>query len=236
MKRKSVQEFQQGSPGNGSTGQLVAIPQTVSPDVRLRRVHSMSDLLPGLGVRVTPAEDGRLSVSLPAEMAELFLVDLEHRAKEWEFALRKARIEEIRRQVELEAATGEALRECREREDGWLLEYEKLRKQGKGHREALNIIRGPKDREALCVTSIELGIVAARGRRRRQQREARKAEVLRLVDEGRSTQGIADALGIDYQTVRSVLRSAGAPVRDARHDQRGAMGAIRHGNGRAELS
>ncbi len=111
-------------------------------------------------------------------------------------------------------------------------------KNGKGHREALNIVRGPKEREALAITDIELGVWAARGRRRRQHREARRAEILRLVDEGRSTQAIADALGIDYQTVRSVLRSAGAPVRDARHDRLGAMGAIqahgrREGNGHA---
>ncbi len=112
---------------------------------------------------------------------------------------------------------------------------------GEGHREALNIIRGPREREALCVTSVELGIQAALGRRRRQHREARDAEILHLADEGHSRQAIADALRVSYWTVLSTLKRAGVSVRDARHDHLGAMGAVsahgqRQGNGRDDLA
>ncbi len=61
---------------------------------------------------------------------------------------------------------------------------------------------GKGHREALTVTDIELGVWAARGRRRRQHREARDVEIMRLAGEGRSQQAIADALGIPYHTVR----------------------------------
>ncbi len=200
---------------------LPALPARVSPDVRLRRVHARSDLLPALGVRIAPTGDGQVNITLPANMAEMFLVDLEHRAKEWEAAMRKARIEEIRHQVALDLASGEALRACAAEQDGWAEEYERLRAQGKGHREALNLIRGPKEREALTVTSIELGVQEAQGRRKRRQRAARNAEIVRLASEGHSRQEIADLLGIAYITVRLALKKAGVAVSDARHRKGG---------------
>ncbi len=71
------------------------------------------------------------------------------------------------------------------------------------------------------MTSVELGIQEALGRRKRKHREARNAEIIRLAGEGHSRQAIADALGIRYLTVRLALKAAGVSVRDARHDRRG---------------
>ncbi len=229
--------------GNGVTG-LPARPGslTSSPVVRLRKVHTLSDLLPSMDVTITPSDDGKLNATLPAEVGELFLLDPEQRAKEWQEATHKGRLQEIERNAELQAMSGEALRECQAEQDAWAEEYEKLRAQGMGHRQALNSIRGPKEvRDSITVTDVELGIQEALGRRRRQHREARNAEIIRLVGEGRSLQAISDALAIPYQTVRSAVRAARVPVRDARHDRRGAMGAIpahgqRQGNGHAQLT
>jgi hypothetical protein len=179
-----------------------------------------------MGVSIAPAEAGQVTVCLPAEVAELFLLDLEQRGQEWQEAMRKARILEMRRAAELDTASGASLRAFQATQDGWAEEYQTLRTNGKGHREALNIIPGPKERDAITVTDVELGIQAAMGRRGRRRREARNADIIRLAGEGRSRQAIADALGVRYQIVLAVLKKAGVTVRDARHDRRGAMGAI----------
>ena len=137
-----------------------------SPDARLRRVHSLKrDILPAMGVSIAPAEAGQVTVCLPAEVAELFLLDLEQRGQEWQEAMRKARILEMRRAAELDTASGASLRAFQATQDGWAEEYQTLRTNGKGHREALNIIPGPKERDAITVTDVELGIQAAMGRR-----------------------------------------------------------------------
>jgi hypothetical protein len=188
-------------------------------------VRTLSGILSGLGVSITPSDDGQVSVRLPAEVAELFLLDLEQRAREWQEAMQKARIQEIQRNAELQAATGEALRGWQAQEDAWAVEYEKLRAKGKGHREALHIIRGSNDRDAVLVTDVELAVQAGLARLRRRQREARDGEICRLAREGLSRQVISDTLRISYFIVHRVLNRAGIPARDARHDRRGAVGA-----------
>lgn len=208
-------------------GCLPAVPQALSPGARLRKVRALGSVLPALGVSITPSDDGQVSVHLPAEVAELFILDLEKRAREWQEAMRNARILEIRRAAELQAATGEALREWQAKEEAWALEYEELRAKGKGHREALHVIRGPNDREAVTVTDVELGVQAGLARLRRRRREARDDEICRLAREGLSRQAISDALRIPYPIVLRVLRKAQVPARDARHDRRGAIGAVR---------
>ena len=187
-------------------------------------MRTLSGILPGLGLSITPSDDGQVSVRLPAEVAELFLLDLEQRAREWQEAMQKARIQEIRRNAELQAATGEALRGWQAQEDAWAVEYEKLRAKGKGHREALHIIRGPNDRDAVLVTDVELGVQAGLARLRRRRREARDGEICQLARKGLSRQTISDTLRISYCIVHRVLNRAGIPARDARHDRRGAVG------------
>jgi hypothetical protein len=187
-------------------------------------VRPLAGILPRLGVTITPDDDGHVSVRLPAEVAELFLLDLEQRAKEWQTAMQRARLQEIERNAELQAATGESLRQWEAQEDAWAEEYEKLWAKGKGHREALHIIRGPNDRDAILVTDVEIGVRASLARQRRRRREARDEEICRLGREGVSRQGISDALRISYYIVNHVLNRVGISPRDARHDRKGTMG------------
>jgi hypothetical protein len=178
-------------------------------------------------VEIQPLPDGRTAVLLPSELTEVFVQDLQQRAQEWQEALRRARIQEIEHNAQLQVATGEARRKMELRENAWTEEYLRLRNQKKGHREALNIIRGPKERDAVLVTDVELGIQNALGRSRRRHREARNAEIVRLAGEGLSRQAISDTLRISYCSVHQVLNRAGIRVQDARHDRRGAVGPVR---------
>jgi tRNA A37 N6-isopentenylltransferase MiaA len=175
-------------------------------------------------VSIVPSDNGTVNVQLPAEVAELFLLDLEQRAKEWQEAMHKARLQEIQRNAELKAATGESLRQWEAQEESWAVEYEKLWAKGKGHREALHIIRGSNDRDAILVTDVEIAVQAGLARLRRQRRKARDEEICRLGREGVSRQGISDALRISYSIVNHVLNRVGISPRDARHDRKGTMG------------
>lgn len=77
------------------------------------------------------------------------------------------------------------------------------------------------------MTEEELGVQTALARQGRRQREARNAEICRLAGEGLSRQAIADRLGITYHAVLLALKKSGVSVSDARHERRGATGAVR---------
>jgi hypothetical protein len=192
----------------------------------LRRVRPLAGILPSLGVSIAPSDNGTVNVQLPAEVAELFLLDLEQRAQEWKEAMGKARLQEIEHNAELQVASGEARRKAEGQEDAWAKEYLRLRAKGKGHREALHIIRGSNGRDAILVTDVELAVQTGLARLRRRRRETRDGEICRLAREGVSRQAISDTLRIPHQTVRSILKKANVPARDARHDRRGTMGAL----------
>ena len=200
---------------------------TGSPGTRLRKVRTLGGILPSLGVRVIPSDNGTVNVQLPAEVAELFILDLEQRAQEWKEAMGKARLQEMQRAAELQAESGEARRKWEAQTEEWALEYQRLRAKGKGHREALHAIRGPNNGDAETVTAVEMAVQAGAARLRRRQREARDAEILRLAGDRFPRQAIADALRISYHTVRVVLKKANAPTKDARRQRRGTVGAPR---------
>jgi DNA-binding CsgD family transcriptional regulator len=67
---------------------------------------------------------------------------------------------------------------------------------------------------------------AGLARLRRRERETRDGEICRLAKEGVSRRAISDSLRISYRTVFSIVKTAGIPVPDARHDRRGAVGAL----------
>ncbi len=201
------------------------IPEPLSPQVRLRKVRALHSILPSLGVSIAPGGNGTVNVQLPAEVAELFIEDLDKRAQEWQEAMRNARLQEIQQNADRKAAIGEGRRQLAAREDAWAEEYQRLRAEGTGHREALHIIRGPQERDAVLITDLERGIQESMARSRRRHREARDAEVCRLAKEGLSGPEIADALRLLYPTVKVILKKAGVSIRDARHDRRGAIGA-----------
>jgi hypothetical protein len=147
---------------------------------------------------------------MPAHLAELFLADLEQRAGEWKEAMRKARVEEIKRAAELKAASGEARRQWEATADGWTRTYLALRDDGKGHREALHWIRGPKERtEHPQLGTIELGVKEGLARRKTKARAERDAAVCRLAKAGKTRPEISDALRLDYQRVTTILAKAG---------------------------
>ena len=90
-------------------------------------MRTLGGILPGLGVSITPDDDGHVSVRLPAEVAELFILDLEQRAKGWQEAMRQARLEETRRQAEIKVFLNATSRKLQAEEDAWLAEYERVR-------------------------------------------------------------------------------------------------------------
>lgn len=194
-------------------GIMLADERRVLVPVRQRQVRTLGTVLPALGVSITPSEDGHVSVHLPAEVAELFLLDLEQRAKEWQEAMRKARLQEQTRQAELRAHSEETCRHVEAQEDRWTVEYERLRAGGKGRREALWIVRGPEEEGAVSVTMLEMGIAASRARRKAQARATRDAAIARLAEEGLTRREIADKLGLEYSTVNVIVRRQGIPVR-----------------------
>jgi len=121
---------------------------------------------------------------------------------------------------------GVARRRWKATEDAWTEEYLRLRDEGQGHREALRIIRGPVPHgEQPQITVVEMAVQAGLARRTRRARDARDADIRRLAAEGRTRQAISDTLRIPYRIVLRGLKKASVPVRDARHDRRGAVGA-----------
>lgn len=200
-------------------GILLADEPRVSVPMRQRQVRTLGSVLPALGVSITPSEDGHVSVRLPAEVAELFLLDLEQRARAWQEAMRKARLQEQTRQAELRAHSEETRRQMEGQEDAWATEYERLRVEGKGHREALRLVRGPAGGEAPLMTAVEMGIRAALSRRKARERGSRNAEICRLAGEGLTRWEISDRLRLTYALVHAVLKQAGVPVRVVRSIQ-----------------
>jgi hypothetical protein len=212
-----------------------------SPTVRWRRVHTLACILPALGVRVTSLADGRVNVSLPAEVAELFILDLEQRAAEWEAAMRSARVAEARRQAEVLAERGTARCLLESQEEDWARQYARLRARGLGHRPALHQIHeGLEDKPG--ITSVELGVSQGRarlyqrgemdrpGKGTREAAAARRAEIVRLAqEEGKSRREIADTLGVSYCLVLQCLQAAGIAVPDRR---KRPPGTIRGGRSR----
>ncbi len=191
-------------------GVPVPIGDTPSPVRRLRRARSVAAAVAGLGLQVRSLPNGQRSITLPAELMEFFVADMEHRLAEWKEQARKARVEEQRREAMLRVESGEARREWDATADAWATEYLHLRDAGQGHREALRTIRGPQpDRKAHPqVGVIELGVKEGLARRRAQ----RHAEVLRLAEAGKSRQDIADKLRLHYVTVTNILLRAGVPL------------------------
>lgn len=194
-------------------GILLADEPRASVPMRQRQVRTLGSVLPALGVSIIPSEDGHVSVRLPAEVAELFLLDLEQRARAWQEAMRKARLQEQTRQAELRAHSEETRRQVEAQEDAWAAEYERLRVEGKGHREALHLVRGPAGREAPLMTAVEMGLRTALSRRKRRAREARNAAICRLAGEGLTRCEISDRLRLPYYIVHAVLKHAGVLVR-----------------------
>jgi hypothetical protein len=182
----------------------------ISPRLRLRQVHAASDLLPSLGLSVTPTATGRMAVEMPAHLAELFLADLEQRASEWKEAMRKARVAEIARAAELTVQDAERRRLREATEDRWRTEYERLRDAGHGHRAALHLLHGNKGRrEFPQICEIALSITNSQARLRAHEREQRKATICRLAKDGLATQEISDRTRIPYPTVYVTLKRAG---------------------------
>ena len=181
-----------------------------SPDARLRRVRTLGGILPGLGVRIMPDDDGHVSVRLPAEVAELFILDLEKRAKEWQEAMRQGRLEETRRQAEIKVFLNATRRKLQAEEDAWLAEYERVRGQGT-YREAIHRIAGynpatPRRlQDYIPLTVVEEGIHHARARARTRRLAERNAEIVKLAQGGLSRRKIAARLGLTYTTVWRVV-------------------------------
>jgi hypothetical protein len=186
-----------------------------APGARPQAVGSVP-VLAALGRTIEPTTDGRVSVTFPPQIARVFLEDLEQRGLAWREALRKADLAERQRAAELRALSGEACRELEAQEDVWLADYERLRAEGKGHRETLHIIRGPDEEDAPLLGAIAMGIRDSLSRRKRQAREARNADICRLAEEGLTRQEIADRLRLQHQTVTAVLKKAGVPVKAGR--------------------
>ncbi len=202
-----------------------------SPTTRLRQVRSLGQFLPDLGVQIAPAGDGRVAVTLPAEVAELFLEDLEQRAQEWAQAMRKARVQEAEHTAHLEmearARTGAIARE----EDSWLLAYDEARRQGKGHWAAIHQVAGydptmPRRLqfpESLGPHMVRDGITRAMARRRSAQRAHRRQEMVALLERGLTIQAIADQVGLSYHAVRWNLKQGGVRARDRRRTAWGVL-------------
>jgi len=193
-----------------------------SPAQRLRQVRRVGGLLPELGVRIAPTGNGHVAITLPAELAEIFLEDLQQRAQEWAHAMRKARLEEAERQARLVAESRARSGEMEQQEDAWLERYEQARGQGRGHRQAVHQVAGydPKTprglQQNLPVFLVAEGIARARARAKAQARVRRTAEIITLTRQGLSRWAIGDRLGISYAIVCLTLNRAGIEVPDRR--------------------
>jgi hypothetical protein len=165
-----------------------------------------------LGLTIEPAADGRVIVTLPPQIARVFLEDLEQRALAWREALRKADLAERQRAAELRALSDETRLQVEAQEDGWLADYEQLRAEGRGHREALHIIRGPDEEDAPLLGAIAMGIRDSLSRRKAQARATRNADICRLAQAGLGRQEIADRLNLQHQLMNLVLHQAGFPL------------------------
>ncbi len=189
--------------------EAAALPAPVTGPPAVRSVP----VLAALGLTIEPAADGRVSVTFPPQIARVFLEDLEQRALAWREALRKADLAERQRAAELRAVSEETRLQVEAQEDGWLADYEQLRKEGKGHRESLGIILGLDEEAAplLSRSAIAEGIRASLSRRKAQARATRNAEICRLAT-SLARQEIADRLNLSYQVVRLVLQRAGVSV------------------------
>ena len=201
-----------------------AVPALPSQDPTRRRrlANSLAGVLPELGVTVAANGDGQYTITLPAAMAELFLVDLEGRAQEWAVALRRARVAEQEQQATLAVENAQGWKRLEEQEDTWLAEYTRLKAEGKGHREALHRITGydptaPRSgQDYLPVQMVHEGIGRARSRAKAQAREHRTAEIVRLTREGLGRQEIADKVGLSFTWVTWLLKHAGVTLPDRR--------------------
>ncbi len=199
-----------------------------TPTTRLRQVRALGQLLPDLGVQIAPAGEGRMAITLPAEMGELWLEDLQHRAKEWAAAIRRSRVKEAERQAELTAETRASSGAMEQEEDAWLIAYDEARGQGKGHWTAVHQVAGydptlPRRLqfpESLGPHTVHEGIKHALARRRRVQRAERRQEMIALLEHGLTIQAIADQTGLSYCGVRWNLKQAGIRARDRRRKAR----------------
>jgi len=205
-----------------------AVPALPSQDPTRRRrfANSLAGALPDLGVSVAPAGDGQYVVTLPAAMAELFLVDLEGRAQEWAHALRKARVAEQEQQATLAVENAQGWTRLERDEDAWLERYTEARRQGKGHLAAVHAIAGydptvpRRGQDCLSVQLVHGGIQHARVRAKRGRQEERRGEIVKLAEAGLSRWEIADRLGVSYQLVLLRLKESGVVVRDRRKKAR----------------
>ncbi len=195
-----------------------------TPTTRLRQVRALGQLLPELGVHIAPAGEGRMAITLPAEMAELYLEDLQQRAVEWHQAMRTARVQEAEHTAHLAMEARACAGAIEQEEDTWLAGYDEARRQGKGHWAAVHQVAGydPTRRgrqDCLGVHGVCDGITRAQARRRRAQRAARRQEMIALLDHGLTIQQIADQTGRSYCGVRWNLKQAGVKARDRRRKE-----------------
>jgi len=194
----------------------------LSPITRLRRVRSLGQLVPELGVQITPTGNGHVAIELPAEVAELFLEDLHQRAASWVQAMQRSRLLEQEQQAQWAVERGQHAQRLEAQEDAWLAEYTRLKAEGKGHREALHRITGydptaPRSgQDYLPVQMVHEGIGRARSRAKAQAREHRTAEIVRLTREGLGRQEIADKVGLSFTWVTWLLKQAGVKLPDRR--------------------
>jgi len=203
------------------------------PTRRRRFANNLAGVLPELGVTVAANGDGQYTITLPAAMAELFLVDLEGRAQEWAIALRKARVADQEQQATLTVERGQHAQRLEAQEDAWLAKYEEARRQGAGHLAAVHEIAGydptlpRRGQDCLSVQMVQEGIQHARARASRGRVEERTAEILQLVEAGLSCRDIADHLGVSEALVRFRLKEAGVKLPDRRKRPRGVLADAR---------
>jgi len=133
---------------------------------------------------------------------------------------RRARIETAERRAHQLA--GSASGGLSGHEDDWLLKYDELRKEGKGHLEAIHHIAGydPKAprqlQDHIPMDLVVPGISRARARAKAQAGERRNAEIISLARDGLSRREIADRLTLSYAIVCLALTRAGIHPPDRR--------------------
>jgi len=194
----------------------------LSPITRLRRVRGLGQLVPELGVQITPTGNGHVAIELPAEVAELFLEDLHQRAASWVQAMQRSRLLEQEQQAALAVENAQGWTRLERDEDAWLERYNEARRQGAGHMAAVHEIAGydptlpRRGQDCLSVQMVQEGIQHARARASRERVEERTAEMLQLVEAGLTCRDIADRLGVSEALVRFRLKEANVSLPDRR--------------------
>ncbi len=200
-----------------------------SPISRLRTVRALASTLPAIGVEMQSLPDGRTAIILPAEIAEVFVQDLEQRAREWQEAIRRVRLKEQAEAAERAAGLAVIQRHNEAEEERLALAYAQCRERGQGHREALRTVAGVKAGDripggSLVAEQIQRGLARLRRsgllprpvRLRGKAKAEREAAILALAQQGINRREIADRVKLEYANVCAVLKRAGMIVPDER--------------------